>query len=128
MKNTQVSRMIAYHSRSVNQQLLLHNEYLISENGILRSHLPARILSWRMMCLVLFVTGAINGQEGTELDLSSGKKIFETACAACHGTDAKGAPDKTVGFAKPKTFPDFTQCDQTTPELNKDWKATILEG
>ena len=36
-------------------------------------------------------------------------------------------PDTTVGFDKPKSFPDFTQCDQTTPELNKDWKATIRD-
>jgi hypothetical protein len=27
----------------VNRQLLLQNEYLIAENGFLRSHLPARI-------------------------------------------------------------------------------------
>ena len=82
----------------------------------------------RMLCAALFLVGLISAQEETQLDLSSGKKIFETACAACHGGDTKGAPDTTVGFAKPKTFPDFTQCDQTTPELNKDWKATILEG
>lgn len=37
-------------------------------------------------------------------------------------------PDTTVAFEKPKTFPDFTACDQTTPELNVDWKATIREG
>ncbi len=37
-------------------------------------------------------------------------------------------PDTTVAFKKPSTFPDFTQCDQTTPELDKDWKATIRDG
>ena len=37
-------------------------------------------------------------------------------------------PDTTVAFTKPKTFPDFTQCDQTTPELNVDWKATVRDG
>src|SRR5436309_2070091 len=43
MKSTQVARLLAYVSALVNQQLLLQNEYLIEENGVLRSHLPARL-------------------------------------------------------------------------------------
>src|SRR5260370_34817942 len=62
------------------------------------------------------------------LSLNTGKEIFEAACIACHGSGGKGMPDTTVGFEKPKTFPNFTQCDQTTPELNVDWKATIRDG
>jgi cytochrome c553 len=62
------------------------------------------------------------------LKLDTGKEIFEAACIACHGQYGKGMPDTTVGFEKPKTFPDFTRCDQTTPELNVDWKATIRDG
>ncbi len=46
----------------------------------------------------------------------------------CHGQDGKGMPDTTVVFQKPKTFPDFTRCDQTTPELDVDWYATIRDG
>ncbi len=37
-------------------------------------------------------------------------------------------PQKTIGFQPPRTFPDFTRCDQTTPEMNSDWKAVILNG
>ena len=43
MKNTQVARLLAYVTGLVNQRLLLQNEYLIAENRILRSHLPARV-------------------------------------------------------------------------------------
>src|SRR3569833_3154094 len=43
MKKTQVARLLAYVTGIVNQQLLLQNEYLIAENRILRSHLPARV-------------------------------------------------------------------------------------
>ena len=43
MKRTQVARPLAYVTGMVNQQLLLQNEYLIAENRILRSHLPARL-------------------------------------------------------------------------------------
>ncbi|MEO8052578.1 MAG: cytochrome c [Acidobacteriota bacterium] len=63
-----------------------------------------------------------------KLKLDTGKEIFEAACVACHGPDAKGMPDTTVGFTKPSTFPDFTDCSQTTPELNKDWEATVRDG
>jgi mono/diheme cytochrome c family protein len=63
-----------------------------------------------------------------KLKLETGKEIFEAACVACHGLNGKGMPDTTVGFEKPKTFPDFSACDQTSPELNVDWKATIRDG
>lgn len=63
-----------------------------------------------------------------KLKLNTGAEIYQAACVACHGPDGKGMPDTTVAFDKPKTFPDFTQCDQTTPELNKDWKATVRDG
>jgi hypothetical protein len=33
-----------------------------------------------------------------------------------------------MGFEPPETFPDFTQCDQTTPEENLAWKAIIRDG
>src|ERR1700704_5497505 len=63
-----------------------------------------------------------------KLSLNTGKEIYEAACIACHGPNGQGMPDTTLGFDKPKSFPDFTRCDQTTPELNVDWKATIRDG
>jgi len=68
------------------------------------------------------------GTTTAKLSLSTGKEIYEAACIACHGPNGKGMPDTTVGFDKPKSFPDFSRCDQTTPELNVDWKATIRDG
>ena len=37
-------------------------------------------------------------------------------------------PDSTVGFQKPATFPDFSGCDQSTPEVEADWRAVIHDG
>ena len=43
MKDNKWLRLLAYVTGMVNQQLLLQNEYLAAENGILRSHLPKRL-------------------------------------------------------------------------------------
>jgi len=64
----------------------------------------------------------------TKLKLETGKQIYEAGCAGCHGPDGKGQPQSTVGFDKPDTFPDFTRCDQTTPEDNVTWRAIIRDG
>ena len=44
MKDNQWARLLAYVTGLVNQELLLHNEYLAAENRILRAHLPTRLL------------------------------------------------------------------------------------
>src|SRR5690349_3439703 len=72
-------------------------------------------------------TPAAFAQEAAK-KLTTGKDIFKAGCAGCHGPEGRGAPDTQVGFEKPETFPDFTKCDQTTPELDVDWRATIMYG
>jgi len=61
-------------------------------------------------------------------NVGNGERIFKTTCVACHGSDGKGAPQTTAGFERPDTFPDFTKCDQTTPEPNSAWKDVIVNG
>jgi hypothetical protein len=43
MRDNKCTRLLAYVTGSVNQELLLQNEYLAAENRILRSHLPTRL-------------------------------------------------------------------------------------
>src|ERR1700693_3348702 len=43
MRNKKGLRLLAYVTGSVNQELLLQNEYLATENGILRAKLPSRL-------------------------------------------------------------------------------------
>jgi len=43
MRNSRWLRLLAYVTGSVNQELLLRNEYLAAENRILRAKLPARL-------------------------------------------------------------------------------------
>jgi mono/diheme cytochrome c family protein len=61
-------------------------------------------------------------------DPKNGKQIFNSGCNACHGSDGRGTPQTIAGFVRPDTFPDFTRCDQTTPEPNSAWNDVIVHG
>jgi putative transposase len=43
MRTAQFARLLAYVTGTINQRLLVQNEYLAAENRILRSRLPARL-------------------------------------------------------------------------------------
>ena len=60
--------------------------------------------------------------------LKTGEEIYRTACIACHGPQGKGVPSEQRGFKQPSTFPDLTRCDQTTSELNNDYRAVVTNG
>jgi mono/diheme cytochrome c family protein len=57
-----------------------------------------------------------------------GAAIYKSACLACHGADGRGAAQTLTEFERPATFPDFTACDQTTPEVNTGYKDVITNG
>ncbi len=57
---------------------------------------------------------------------SPGHALYETACAACHGSDGRGRPPTVVGFDTP--IPDFTDCSFSTPEPDADWIAVMHDG
>jgi len=61
-------------------------------------------------------------------DVNNGERIYKSGCIACHGARGVGAPETLTEFKRPDTFPDFTRCDQTTPEPNSTWKDIIVNG
>ena len=77
--------------------------------------------------LAPLIAGIALGQTKVSVP-TSGKDIFRATCVACHGTDGRGAADATRGFEPPPTFPDFTACNATAREPNRDWSAIVHNG
>jgi mono/diheme cytochrome c family protein len=61
-------------------------------------------------------------------DVKNGERLYRSGCIACHGANGTGAPQTLTEFKRPDTFPDFSRCDQTTPEPNSAWKDVIVHG
>jgi mono/diheme cytochrome c family protein len=78
--------------------------------------------------ILLATAGIIRAQGAPPAQLESGEQIYKAACVACHGPDGQGTPKSIAGFEPPRTFPDFTRCDQTTPEADLAWKTVITHG
>ena len=86
------------------------------------------IVRWLVAALLLGGGVLFAQTENGSLQLETGEQIFKAACAACHGTDGRGTPQAIAGFQPPRTFPDFTRCDQTTSEPDSSWKALVVHG
>jgi len=56
----------------------------------------------------------------------NGERLYQAACANCHGSDGTGVPQTTAGFALP--LPDFTDCSFASREPTSDWVAVAHEG
>jgi len=97
---------------------------------ILRKKSQLAAIATLTALLIAFAADVFFGQvrSSSTLRLDSGEQIYKAACMACHGPDGKGTPKTISAFEPPRTFPDFTQCNQTTPEPNTAWKAVITNG
>ena len=63
MRNQRWLRLLAYVTGSVNQELLLKNEYLAAENRILRAKLPSRLRLNDPERVALAEIGSASGDE-----------------------------------------------------------------
>lgn len=52
-------------------------------------------------------------------------EIYNDACASCHGTDGRGAPE---GTALSVPLPDFTDCNFVTREGTGNWHFLLVHG
>jgi mono/diheme cytochrome c family protein len=93
-------------------------------------HNHVRVVIRVVACWFFVPLAVVFGQTGDHGSSrrQAGEQIFKSACAACHGADGRGTAKEIAGFERPRTFPDFTACDQTTPEPNTAWKDVITHG
>jgi mono/diheme cytochrome c family protein len=89
---------------------------------------PRGVVPASLVTLLICLAAGILFAETASLQLDTGEHIYKTACVACHGSDGKGTPKSIAGFEPPDSFPDFTRCDQTTAELDNDYRAVIVLG
>lgn len=74
----------------------------------------------------ILVASTADAQPTPPDGVPSGKGLYESACATCHGPDGRGMPRSHVGFDI--EVPDFTDCAFATPEPDGDWAAVIQHG
>lgn len=89
---------------------------------------PKGVAPGSLVTLLICLTAGVLFAQTSSLRLDTGEHIYKTACVACHGPDGKGMPTSISAFEKPDSFPDFTRCDQTTAELDNDYRAVIVHG
>lgn len=86
-------------------------------------HRPALLLPAIGSACLPCLAGVADARGAAE---PSGRELYESACATCHGTDGTGAPRERVGFDVP--LPDFSDCGFTTREPTDDWIAITHRG
>ena len=96
--------------------------YYTMGSGIFRIGLFGGIL------VLAYPIAGLIGQTPRTLKLDTGKEIFEAGCISCHGSDGRGQSPALQVFERPSTFPDFTNCADSTPEPDAQWRAVITNG
>lgn len=99
---------------------LCNRQFIMS---IARNHGPLILVALLASSLLM-----AQGQQRDDSQSSAGERIYRSACLACHGGDGRGNSQELTAFRRPRTFPDFTECAQTTAEPNSAWKAIVVHG
>ena len=69
------------------------------------------------------LVGQVPAPEYAGLD---GRRLYEAACANCHGIDGSGADPTFLAFEE--VVPDFTDCSFASREPDADWVGVAHEG
>ncbi|HVT08991.1 MAG TPA: cytochrome c [Polyangia bacterium] len=72
------------------------------------------------------IAGLASRAPAAETPPRTGAQVWESGCAACHGSDGAGRPREVVGFDVP--LPDLRDCTFATSEPTPDWFAVVHEG
>jgi hypothetical protein len=80
----------------------------------------------RLVWLCVWVGTLAPAADGLAQTAPAGRQVYESACAACHGTDGRGGA--AVAAEYPLAMPDFTDCSFATREPDADWLAVRHAG
>lgn len=80
----------------------------------------------RNAALVCFFCGFAPFSLAQTESTKTGAGIYQSACAACHGADGKGAHHTSVGFQT--RLGDFSNCAFATAEPDVDWISVVQLG
>jgi hypothetical protein len=83
-------------------------------------------MSSLLVCLIAFAFTMVQAIDLLAQTPRTGRQIYESACAACHGADGSGAPSVAADF--PLIPPDFTDCSFATREPEADWVGVSHRG
>jgi mono/diheme cytochrome c family protein len=75
---------------------------------------------------VWLVAAAMLVPEAAAQPAATARRIYESACAACHGSDGRGAAAAASDY--PLVPPDFTDCRFASREPDADWLAVSHAG
>jgi len=109
---------------------MLRNSLVTGSSEGRRLHGPTRGVIIPAVLLILAGPAFLFAQtiKQRSHDVKNGERLYKLGCITCHGANGNGAPETLTEFKRPDTFPDFTRCDQTTPEPNSAWKDVIVHG
>lgn len=85
-----------------------------------------KYLSAQLCLFCLFLAPAAFADQVDGARPLDGARLYEQACAACHGSDGRGRSVADLGFEL--ELPDFTDCEFASREPDPDWHAVIHEG
>jgi mono/diheme cytochrome c family protein len=80
----------------------------------------------RFACVLILAGTFSQAAVATAQPAPTGRQVFESACAACHGSDGTGAPALASDY--PLIPPDFTDCSFATREPAADWVGVAHIG
>jgi len=72
----------------------------------------------RTVCVLLAI-GTLGHAVDALAQTRSGREVYASACAACHGSDGSGSPAAASDY--PVVPPDFSDCNFSTREPATDW-------
>jgi len=75
-------------------------------------------MNLRRMCVLLAI-GIFGHAVDALPQTTTGREVYERACAACHGSDGHGTPAAESDY--PLVPPDFADCNFSTREPATDW-------